>query len=363
VTSNPALPFDKVFNESAAWYSGDFHAHTSASSDGEYPPKLLVEIARVEGLDFLSITDHNTIRGLTKLGDDLDFLVIPGMEFTLDRGHFNVFGVKESHTWLEQVGNGETVAPLPDRYATISELLAHTAGEGLLNSINHPLLHPWHWQFSTTNLGFVHCVELWNDLYWPGNKFANPKTVDLWTNWLNAGFRVTAIGGSDYHYPPKPELGLPGERLTQPTTYVYAENLSAASVMEGVRKGRVYITKGPKIELLMKMDGKSFNLGDNLNNQAGVLDIVASIDHSPNPVILHLIKNGKILSTHQAHGPQANFELQLQVDPTNPAWIRLEVLDIHWEILTITNPIFFNYQENNSANSQQETFWRPDLMY
>jgi hypothetical protein len=111
------------------------------------------------------------------------------------------------------------------------------------------------------------------------------------------------------------------------------------------------------------MDGKSFNLGDNLNNQAGVLDIVASIDHSPNPVILHLIKNGKILSTHQAHGPQANFELQLQVDPTNPAWIRLEVLDIHWEILTITNPIFFNYQENNSANSQQETFWRPDLMY
>jgi len=60
---------------------------------------------------------------------------------------------------------------------------------------------------------------------------------------------------------------------------------------------------------------------------------------------------------------EAGFELQLQVEPTNPAWIRFEILDIHWEVLTITNPIFFNYQENNNPSSKQEIFFQPDLRY
>jgi len=72
--------FSKVFNPNTGWYSGDFHVHTDASADGDYPPNVLAELARAEGLDFVSITDHNTIRGLQGLEPNLNFPVIPGME-------------------------------------------------------------------------------------------------------------------------------------------------------------------------------------------------------------------------------------------------------------------------------------------
>lgn len=49
-----------MLNPEADWYRGDFHVHTNAS-DGAYPPSLVAGIAKAEGLDFVAITDHNTI--------------------------------------------------------------------------------------------------------------------------------------------------------------------------------------------------------------------------------------------------------------------------------------------------------------
>jgi hypothetical protein len=103
---------------------------------------IVAAIARAEGLDFVSITDHNTIYGLSKFNPDLDFPVIPGMEVTLEKGHFNVFGIGESHGWVEDIGKNMSETPLPSRFSSVTDLMEFTAGEGLLDSINHPLLHP-----------------------------------------------------------------------------------------------------------------------------------------------------------------------------------------------------------------------------
>ena len=84
----PDPKFLKVLNYKAGWYCGDFHTHTHAS-DGIYPADILAGIAKAEGLDFIAITDHNTIAGLQELSDNLDFLVIPGLEITFNNGHFN----------------------------------------------------------------------------------------------------------------------------------------------------------------------------------------------------------------------------------------------------------------------------------
>ena len=205
--------FSKVFNPKSGWYCGDFHVHTNASMDGDHPPAEVAGKARAEGLDFISITDHNTIEGVSKLDENLGLPIIPGIEVTLNKGHFNIFGMREKPHWMDGIYASKKAVPLPVRHQTVTELMRQTAQEGLLNSINRPLLQPWEWQYSDTDLQYIHCVELWNDLFWPDNVYANPKTVELWTAWLNAGYRVTAIGGSDYHYPPKPELGLLGERL------------------------------------------------------------------------------------------------------------------------------------------------------
>ena len=274
--------FSKVFNPKPGWYSGDFHAHTNASNDGDYPPNVVAELARSEGLDFVTITDHNTIEGFSELDANLDYPIIPGMEVTLAKGHFNVFGMGEKSPWMEDICVSQNAIPLPVRYQTVSELMRQTGQEGLLNSINHPLLHYWEWLYKDTDLRYVHCVELWNDLYWPDNVNANPKTVEMWTDWLNAGYRVSAIGGSDYHYPPKPELGLPGERLGQPTTYVFAEELSVAAILDGIRMGRAYVSSGPRVKLCQAtIGGITYMIGDDLGEQSGEIEFTVTISNKP----------------------------------------------------------------------------------
>lgn len=334
--------FSKVFNNKSGWYCGDFHVHTNASIDGDFSPAKVAELARAEGLDFIAITDHNTIAGFTELDENLNFLVIPGIEVTLDKGHFNVFGMGEWCQWMESVCVIQRAIPLPDEYQKVSELMHQIAKEGLLNSINHPRLHPWDWHYNDTDLDYVHCVELWNNLFWPDNVHANPKTVELWTDWLNAGYRVTAIGGSDYHYPPKPKKGLPGERLGQPTTYVYAEELSVAAILEGLRRRRAYVSNGPRVAFQAAIGGKTYMIGDALGEQSGEIEFTVTISNQPKRILTQLVNNGKIIAKEWLNGKETSVQFRDWVNPARSDWYRFEVLDTKGQALAITNPIFVN---------------------
>ncbi|MBI9045012.1 MAG: PHP domain-containing protein [Anaerolineaceae bacterium] len=78
-------------NKRCKWYRGDFHAH-SCYSDGTFEPKALIELEKKENLDFFTITDHNTMEDFKEFDQNLDVLIIPGIEITSWKGHFNVFG-------------------------------------------------------------------------------------------------------------------------------------------------------------------------------------------------------------------------------------------------------------------------------
>lgn len=62
----------------------DFHSHTT-SSDGKLDPKFLVQLAKKEGLNFLSITDHDTTAGIEPAileSKNLNIRFIPGIELS-----------------------------------------------------------------------------------------------------------------------------------------------------------------------------------------------------------------------------------------------------------------------------------------
>ncbi len=334
--------FSKVFNPKPGWYCGDFHVHTNASADGEHSPSTVAQLAKNEKLDFVTFTDHNSIEGFSELNENLDYPVIPGIEITLDEGHFNVFGMGDKRPWMEGIYGKQKAVPLPSRYKDVNELMHQIGQEGFINSIDHPLLHPWEWQFKNTDLHNVQCLEVWNDLYWPDNAYANPKTVDLWTDWLNAGFRVVAIGGSDYHYPPKPEEGLPGERLGQPTTYVYAEALSGPAILNGIRQGRAYVSKGPQIDYRVTSGINSYMIGDDLGEQSGEIEFEATIANQAKTARIQLIKNGNIIAEESFTGEESSVQFRGSAKPTFPAWYRIDVLDQKGDALLITNPIYVN---------------------
>src|SRR5690606_36974084 len=68
------------------WFAGDFHAH-SLHSDGSLSLDELAAEAVKNGLDFLAVTEHNTVshhRHLDHVGHRQGITLVPGQEVTTD---------------------------------------------------------------------------------------------------------------------------------------------------------------------------------------------------------------------------------------------------------------------------------------
>ena len=210
------------------WLAGDLHAHT-VHSDGVMTVPELARFAAGRGLDFLAVTDHNTVSHHAELagaGAAHGISMLPGQELTAENGHANAFG---------DIGWVDFREP-PD------EWLAATEREGGLLSVNHPyagqvswtapmkrrppLLEVWHWS--------------WLDPHWT-------TPLAWWLAWHPAAI---AVGGSDWHRPGSDAP--PGS----PTTWVQAESADPQSVLDGLGAGRASISAGRAGPVLLRVDGE-----------------------------------------------------------------------------------------------------------
>lgn len=201
--------------EGLTWYAGDFHNHTT-HSDGAETIESLARLGVDNGLDFLAVTDHNTISHhahLAEVGSRMGITLIPGQEVTTHRGHANAFG---DIGWID-------FREHPDRW------IEQTQVRGGVLSLNHPIDVDCSWVEPLTQT--PDAVELWHaswykDLYGDGI-----------LAWLAAsGKRPTLLGGSDFH-----NEGVPNRPGT-PVTWVAARNNTAEAILEGVKAGRTTIT-------------------------------------------------------------------------------------------------------------------------
>jgi len=61
----------------------DLHIHSAVSSDGEFSPGEIVKMSKNMGLQVISITDHNSIKGVKpgmEAAESFGITVIPGIE-------------------------------------------------------------------------------------------------------------------------------------------------------------------------------------------------------------------------------------------------------------------------------------------
>ncbi len=234
------LPPWPVLRREPGWYRGDLHCH-SHHSDGTGSLADLAAAARVQGLDFLAATEHNTISHLPHLAAHAgpDLLPIPSEEITTHRGHANAWGIRHWHEF--RCESREQVA----------QVVADVRAEGALVSINHPKEGgpPWEWgeeaQFD--------CLEVWQAPWF----VFNDQSLALWDRLLRAGHRLTAVGGSDMHQSPVEE-GAGNLAVGEPCTWVYAAELSVAGVLAGIKAGHVFISEGvsgPRVFLTADADG------------------------------------------------------------------------------------------------------------
>jgi len=215
-------------NGPARWVKGDLHCHT-LHSDGRNSVEELVLNAIERGLDFLAVTDHNTITHHEELDrlSHLPITLIPGEEVTTYWGHANMWGLRE---WVEFRCADEQSMKAVQRFVLNKN--------GLI-SVNHPKSIGPPWLFE--GLEGYPCMEVWQAPW----RFYNWESLERWDSLLSRGQRVVAVGGSDVHsIPPAPPQHPHG--LGNPTTWVWAEDGgSEEAILDGIRKGHAFISDDP----------------------------------------------------------------------------------------------------------------------
>jgi len=228
------------------WLRGDLHCHT-IHSDAFGTIAEVWAAARRRGLDFLAITDHNTVSHFSEIKELNRYggILIPGEEITTYRGHANVWGLWE---WTEfRCKSSEE----------IKRVCNAVHAKGGLFSINHPKRGGPEWGFSY-DVG-ADCVEVWQ-AFWQLN---NIQSLYVWQSLLSQRRRAIAVGGSDAH--PRVLGKKMIEWLGYPTTWVKVEHSDAEGVLDGIRRGRVSISAcphGPFLEVNFLLGEKLFHQGD-----------------------------------------------------------------------------------------------------
>src|SRR5262249_10129385 len=100
LTPSPYKDSRKVASTKPGWYRGDLHAHT-IHSDGRWDIPEFTQFMRNRGLDFVSLSDHNTVTGLNQHRNQTEdgFLALGGMELSTVNGHMLALGGNDWYEW------------------------------------------------------------------------------------------------------------------------------------------------------------------------------------------------------------------------------------------------------------------------
>ncbi|WP_255460845.1 CehA/McbA family metallohydrolase [Edaphobacter albus] len=336
--------------EGPGWFRGDLHMH-DAHSDGSCTSQMgkkvpcplykTVEAASARGLDFIAITDHNTMShfdAMRELAPYFDkMLLIPGREITTFQGHANVFGTTEFIDFR-----------LTSKYVpTFNDLLNEVEKKHALISINHPGLPTGAecmgcgWSVKNTDFSRVHVIEAIN-----GDNADNAVSgVPFWQKRLNDGLRVTAVGGSDNHdatLEPNHNAA-----IGKPTTVVYAANLSERAILDGIRAGHAFVdTLGSHdraIEFTASVGGQKAMMGDVVKALPGEkVHFVLTLKNLAGAKA-EVVRDGVV----EALGGEIKEPIEVrefdQVSDDQRHWVRVNVRGANGRLLILGNPVYLNF--------------------
>lgn len=347
---------DLVIQEAEQWYAGDFHTHTGHSDGfgcqnikGERGPcqvYQIVEAATRYNLDFVGITDHNTVshhQDMTIIQPLYpELLLLRGVELTTYFGHANVYGTSVPVDF--RVGHEEW------SFLDVQEQVQQL---GATVSLNHPgrqtgvACTGCGWNEPTTKYESLQVLEIIN-----GTNVENEISgIPFWHNLLDQGYKITGIGGSDDH-----GAGFGGAHPGIPTTMVYAPELSEKSLLNAVKEGNVYIkTKGPNGPTLdWRIDSgvESWRMGMTIpydmietgQSNDNELSLLIEVEHEDLQLV-EVIHNNRTLEVNCTMDTQTNdsviYKWSCSLPDLNSGWIRLNLRDVKTlDITVVANPIY-----------------------
>lgn len=160
----------------------EFHCHTKYSKCSNLEPKQILKLCRARGLSGVMICDHDTNRGYLAfkkiLSSDDDFILIPGMEITTERGEL-------TGAWIDEYPGTSEFPEVTDR---IKE-------QGGMVIIPHPFdkMKGSALQPSDTDKKYIDAVEVLNSRCI--KKSGNNKALEYAEN-----HSLLKSAGSDAHF-------------------------------------------------------------------------------------------------------------------------------------------------------------------
>ena len=285
------------------WYSGDLHHHSNLL-DADTPPEYLVRAQAADGLDFIFISDHDTVANHQAIAEfarkaGLDF--IPGLEISPSWAHFNVYPLP--------LGRGLDIEPAQ---ATAAELFAAARKAGArIIAVNHPTIE--YGYFTSRDAGAIpggyhggfNLMEI--------NESANfSKDIPLFWDYWNDGARYWLTGGTDSH-------NVWREISGATRAFVHLDGpVSVDGFIDGLLAGRSFVSRGPLIvpEIMFGSSvpaGRPLTLTFDLKSVNGLKRAA-------------LIGQGREIDVRNLEGPEARVSFKID-SPAKGDWFSLVVAD------------------------------------
>ncbi|MGB9681635.1 MAG: CehA/McbA family metallohydrolase [bacterium] len=307
-------PYHPIWRENKpkrGWVKGDFHSH-SKHSDGSLSIEELVKNAIDRGLDFIFLTDHNKISGWETARNE-KFPLLPGIEFTTFWGHFTAFNTTRYIEWDKinpQKGIVEVSKEVHSQGGLFCVAHPFTIGDPVCTGCRCIMDIDWR---------YVDALEVWAGTF-SQRRHENTECLKLWRNLLNSGYRIVGLGSTDIH-------SLGDIHPDVPITYVLVEELTLSNLLDSIKRGRVYVTRGPEVGFSIG----NAQIGDTIKTSNLPINLNYSISIESD---LKVIYNGKEINSIR-NTSIGRTDLILQ----EPGYVYLEFWK-NGELVALTNPIF-----------------------
>jgi len=322
-TTELVIPIEKVLSwRERGWVTADTHVHflspMSALLEGAGEGVNIVNLLASQWGELMTNVgdfDGKNTWGAPDTGGDGEYLVRVGTENRQHvLGHISLLGY-----------NGRIIAPMttggPDESALgdpIEVLLTEWARQckkqgGLVVLPHFP--NPRAEHAASIISGDIDALEMtsWSDLY----SGINPYSLSDWYRYLNCGYKVAAVGGTDKM----------GADVAVGTVRTYAHitpevPFTYATWMDAVRRAETFVSYGPLLEF--SVAGQPLGSRIPMTGNGGTVDVVWQVASVTLPMSrVELVVNGEIRESVAVNAAHASGSWSVKVDRSS--WLALLV--------------------------------------
>lgn len=325
------------------WYAGDFHVHSIESNDATPTFDEIATFARGRGLDFAHISDHNIHTQLDYFVDAQakfpDFLFVPGAEYTTYWGHASAVGATE---WVDD----RTELP---GWGIVQAVEQYRA-QGAFFSINHPKLALGDacigcaWEHDLP-VEYVDGVEIGTGKV----GIFNEDAVLFWDELLKSGRHIVPLSGSDDHRAGQ-DTSPVSSPIGNPTTMVFASELSVDGILAGIRAGRTVVKLASPADPMIEIVSSVAPHGDTV--RAATTHLTATITGGVG-YTARWVRNGEVLPDVEIDADPFVLELDVDAPETGEDRWRAEAL-LNGRRRTVTSHVFVTGPPTGALDGAEE---------